>query len=177
MKPTLLRTAASRVAENLRKAGNDRDSEWQRVNSYIADVLKDSHVLYAKLARLQGDFAGSELQELQGISEDVLSLGERLSKFSRAFYEGELAMVESSHKYGEQSPGGEAPAPAPGAPPAGNPAPPPPPAPPPAPEKGEDDEEDEGADYDAKPEKGDDEEEDEESADYDVEVEFVDPKK
>jgi hypothetical protein len=78
----------------------DRDAEWQRVNSYIADVLKDTHVLYAKLARLQGDFIGRELDELEKISESVLSLGEELSQFSKAFYEGKLSMAEGDMAYG-----------------------------------------------------------------------------
>ena len=83
----------------------DRDAEWQRVNSYIADVLKDTHVLYAKLARLQGDFIGRELDELEKISESVLSLGEELSQFSKAFYEGKLSMAEGDLAYGTP-PGG-----------------------------------------------------------------------
>ena len=71
-----------------RLAASDREAEWQRVHSYIADVLKDTHVLYAKLARLEGDFAGEELSRLERISEAVLTLGNELSEFSKAFYEG-----------------------------------------------------------------------------------------
>jgi len=102
-------TVAYRVAQELRdrrnlhlvrSAATDRDAEWQRVNSYIADVLKDTHVLYAKLARLQGDFIGGELSELEKISEEVLALGEELSKFSKAFYDGKLQMAESDMAYG-----------------------------------------------------------------------------
>ena len=84
-----------------RVAASDRDVEWQRVNSLIADVLKDAHVLYAKLARLQGDFAGGELNDLEKISEGVLSIGGKLSSFSKAFYEGRVTMTEAD-VYGEE---------------------------------------------------------------------------
>jgi hypothetical protein len=77
--------------------------EWQRVNSYIADVLKDAHVLYAKLARLQSDFAGEELDRLLQISENVLVTGETLSKFSRDFYEGRLEMAKTEFTYSGKS--------------------------------------------------------------------------
>lgn len=90
-----------------RTATVDRDAEWQRVNSYIADVLKDAHVLYAKLARLQGDFVGQELNSLEQISESVLSLGEELSQFSKAFYDGKLQMADSDMAYG--TPPGQSP--------------------------------------------------------------------
>src|SRR5271166_2508593 len=85
-----LATLSAEVARTLRQhnAALDRDAEWQRVHSYIADVLKDTHVLYAKLARLEGDFAGEELTRLERISEAVLQLGNELSAFSKAFYEG-----------------------------------------------------------------------------------------
>jgi len=73
---------------------SEHDAEWQRVNSYIADVLKDTHVLYAKLARLQGDFIGAELNELEKISSDVLNLGEKLSVFMKAFHEGDASMMK-----------------------------------------------------------------------------------
>lgn len=95
----------------IRSAAADKDAEWQRVNSYIADVLKDIHVLYAKLARLQGDFIGNERQDLEEISEEVLSLGEELSQFSKAFYEGRLNMAESDVVYGNPGSGASPPAP------------------------------------------------------------------
>ena len=78
------------------------DADWQRVNSYIADVLKDAHVLYAKLARLQGDFGGAELDQLQKISEAVLVLGDELSVFSKDFYDGKYRMQQSEFTYGDQ---------------------------------------------------------------------------
>jgi hypothetical protein len=82
------------VAADLKvAAAKDRDQEWQRVNSYIADVLKDAHVLYSKLARLQGDFIGRERDELEKISENVLDLGEELSHFMKAFHSGEADML------------------------------------------------------------------------------------
>jgi hypothetical protein len=90
-------------------AVNDRDAEWQRVYSYIADSLKDTMVLYSKLARLQGDFGGDELSTLNGIAEEVLTLGERMSKFSRDFSKGDLRMVESPTFDGGQGGGGQAP--------------------------------------------------------------------
>lgn len=80
---------------------DERDQEWQRVNSYIADVLKDTHVLYAKLARLQGDFAGPELTELDRISEKVLDLGEELSRFMKSFHEGDASMLKQNVFGGE----------------------------------------------------------------------------
>ncbi len=73
---------------------SEHDAEWQRVNSYIADVLKDTHVLYAKLARLQGDFIGAELSELEKIASNVLDLGEQLSVFMKAFHEGDASMMK-----------------------------------------------------------------------------------
>jgi hypothetical protein len=87
------------------RVASDKDSEWQRVNSYVADILKDSHVLYAKLARLQGDFGGKELQLVEKISEEVLELGRKLSSFSKAFYQGKASMV-SHDVYGDVSFGG-----------------------------------------------------------------------
>lgn len=82
------------ISVSLRKAASDKNADWQRVNSYIADILKDAHVLYAKLARVQGDFSGQELDNLEKISEDVLSIGGKLSAFSKAFYEGKANMSE-----------------------------------------------------------------------------------
>ena len=104
------------IADNLnsRLAVSDADSEWQRVNTYIADVLKDAHVLYAKLARLQGDFGGEELKNLERISESVLGIGGKLSSFSKAFYEGKVKMSDTE-TFGEtpSEPSFEPPAPAP----------------------------------------------------------------
>lgn len=95
-------------------AASDKDSEWQRVNSYIADVLKDAHVLYAKLARLQGDFAGVNLEELEKISEHVLDIGGKLSAFSKAFYEGRVEMaLEGAYGEAPQAYNRPAPSPAP----------------------------------------------------------------
>jgi len=85
----------ARLSGNIRLAAEDRDQEWQRVNSYVADVLKDAHVLYAKIARLQGDFTGSELGHLEKIGERVLDLGEELSKFMKAFHEGQFNMADA----------------------------------------------------------------------------------
>jgi hypothetical protein len=79
----------------------EKDPEWQRVNTYIADVLKDSHTLYAKLTRLQSDFDGKELEALQVISEGVLKLGDQLSVFAKNYYEGKLTSAEVS--YGDKS--------------------------------------------------------------------------
>jgi hypothetical protein len=89
------------VTSRIKTSSTDRDADWQRVNSYIADVLKDAHVLYAKLARLQGDFAGAELDGLEKISEDVLDIGGKLSSFSRAFYQGKASMSETE-SFGEE---------------------------------------------------------------------------
>lgn len=122
---------AAQVAANITTAtAADSDAEWQRVNSYIADVLKDSHVLYAKLARLQGDFVGEEFERLSKISEAVLHIGDELSGFSKAFYEGKYDMAQSGFSYGTPS-GGQAPQQAPAPQPQQAPAPA---APAPAPE-------------------------------------------
>jgi len=108
---------SAEVAQTLRQrhAAVDREAEWQRVHSYIADVLKDTHVLYAKLARLEGDFAGEELSRLERVSEAVLALGNELSAFSKAFYEGKYDMAQTEFAYGEKpsGKGGETPPPAP----------------------------------------------------------------
>lgn len=122
----------SRNSKIRKVAVNDRDAEWQRVYSYIADSLKDVHVLYSKLARLQGDFGGDELLNLNGIAEEVLTLGEKMSKFSRDFSKGDLRMIETPTFDGGQGGGGQAPQGAQGgqAPaPQGGGAPPPPPPP------------------------------------------------
>lgn len=90
---------AAQIAGSVRVADegqqpSEHDAEWQRVNSYIADVLKDAHVLYAKLARLQGDFIGPELSELEKIASSVLDLGEQLSLFMKAFHDGDASMMK-----------------------------------------------------------------------------------
>lgn len=87
---------------------SEHDADWQRVNSYIADVLKDAHVLYSKLARLQGDFIGGELAELEKISSVVLDLGEQLSTFMKAFHEGDASMMKEK-QFGGGSGGGAPP--------------------------------------------------------------------
>src|SRR5580693_5920636 len=102
---------AVRTVIHQRTAAVDREAEWQRVHSYIADVLKDTHVLYAKLARLEGDFGGEELTKLERVSEAVLQLGNELSAFSKAFYEGKYAMAQpETEGEGGGGGGGEAPA-------------------------------------------------------------------
>lgn len=87
------------VIASKRTAAVDEDAEWQRVNSYIADVLKDCYVLFAKLARLRGDFAGAELAKLDGISSKVRDMGQELASFSKAFTEGEYSM-HKKEQYG-----------------------------------------------------------------------------
>jgi len=86
--------------ETVRTAAVDEDAEWQRVNSYIADVLKDCYVLFAKLARLRGDFAGSELAKLDDVSSKVRDMGQELAGFSKSFTEGEYSMSKKE-QYGE----------------------------------------------------------------------------
>ena len=109
---------SSDVSKALRNhfSAEDRNAEWQRVNSYVADVLKDIHVLYAKLARLQGDFGGEEFARLSKVSEATLAIGDELSKFSKAFYLGKYEMIQNEFTYGQDG----APIPNPDA---GNPAP------------------------------------------------------
>jgi hypothetical protein len=117
---------ATEISDKLnRVAVVDVNAEWQRVNSYIADALKDASLLYSKLARLQGDFIDKELEELQVISENILSIGDSLSSFSKAFYEGRYEMVDVK-SYRDNSGGG---APAPISAPEGNSETPPPPPP------------------------------------------------
>lgn len=96
----------TQLARKISVSAVNKDAEWQRVNSYIADTLKDSAMLYSKLARLQGDFVGEELDRLKQISEVVLTINEELSGFSKAFNEGKLDMAESVHQYGNE-PGGD----------------------------------------------------------------------
>lgn len=104
---SLLSRTAMTVRSNMKRvAFVDRDAEWQRVHSYIADALKDMHVLYAKLARLEGDFSGTELEEIDAISESVLDLGEKMSKFSREFSQGNIRMMESPTFHGGDGGGG-----------------------------------------------------------------------
>lgn len=93
----------NRIAQSVYQSINSRisaepeqDTEWQRVNSLLADALKDVHVLYAKLARLQADFKDNEQKALATISENVLTIGGKLSEFSKAFYEGHLSMSDAA---------------------------------------------------------------------------------
>jgi hypothetical protein len=88
------------------KTAAERDAEWHRVNSYIADILKDVHMTYAKLARLQSDFTGDELVQLEELSERILSLGSSMSKFSKAFYEGQFNMLPADTTFGGGGGGG-----------------------------------------------------------------------
>lgn len=73
---------------------NARDTEWYRVNSYIADILKDLAMTYSKIARLQQDFTGKENDDLSKIAEKILSLGGEMGEFMKAFHEGESSMVQ-----------------------------------------------------------------------------------
>src|SRR5580704_11218146 len=90
VRKTRLSIVSSEVSDTIRHrfSASNKEQEWQRVHSAIADILKDQHVGYAKLARLEGDFAGEELTKLERISEAVLAIGNELSKFAKAFYEG-----------------------------------------------------------------------------------------
>jgi hypothetical protein len=95
----------SRVARSIISA--DRSVNWQRVNSSIADVLKDLHNTYYKLARLQGDFGDEELEKLTSVSKLVLNMGDELSDFSKAFSEGKYQMIDESKGHTTDSHGGE----------------------------------------------------------------------
>lgn len=120
MHPNKFRRVAAAVERSVSLrcniATDERDQEWQRVNSYVADVLKDTHVLYAKLARLQGDFTGSELEELESVSDKVLELGEQLSRFMKDFHNGAASMLTSKLFGGGEGPPGQSGQPAPPAP-------------------------------------------------------------
>jgi len=109
-KASLLVQAAEEARQTVRSAATDRDAEWQRVNSYIADILKDAHVLYSKIARLQGDFVGNERDKLENVGEQVLDLGGEISKFMRGFHAGKNDML-SSKTFGEETPCPEPPCP------------------------------------------------------------------
>jgi hypothetical protein len=102
--PAVPATPVAPIVASQRTAAVDEDAEWQRVNSYIADVLKDCYVLFAKLARLRGDFAGSELAKLDSVSSRVRDTGQELAGFSKSFTEGEYSMSKKE-QYGEE--GGE----------------------------------------------------------------------
>lgn len=94
------RVASEIQANLLKRIATDRDAEWHRVNSSIADILKDSSMLFSKLARLQSDFVGSELEQLEDVSDKILTLGQEMAQFARAFYEGDFAMNPSETVYG-----------------------------------------------------------------------------
>lgn len=123
--PSKFAKTASRVFCALGGAAppDERDPEWQRVNSSIADVLKDTGVLFSKLARLQGDFAGVERAKLEEIGNKVRDLTDELSKFSSDFYNGDLNMKvsETPFNYGGPAGGGGGQPSAPPAPPAPSP--------------------------------------------------------
>ena len=94
---------ASQVHNKLsRTAAADKDQEWQRVNGQLADLLKDIFMANSKVARIQADFKGEELDRLMKISEAVMALGEELASFFKAFYEGRLEMVEGGLTFGEE---------------------------------------------------------------------------
>jgi hypothetical protein len=91
--------------ESIRVAGTDEDAEWQRVNTYVADILKDCYVLFAKLARVRGDFAGKELSKLDSISNGIREIGQQLTSFSKAFTEGQYTM-NRREQFGDLGPSG-----------------------------------------------------------------------
>lgn len=91
-----LQTITAHLAAIKHIAVVDRDAEWQRVYSLIADLLKDFSMSFAKVARLQGDFEGDELTKLENIGERILDLGGELSEFIRAFYEGKYTMQKET---------------------------------------------------------------------------------
>jgi hypothetical protein len=107
MRNSAFSQVASQISENFRKirmaSDGEIDADWKRVNSYIADILKECSMLYAKLARLQADFNGEELKNIQRISEGVLVLGDEMSNFSKEFYEGTYKMQPSDVLYGGYS--------------------------------------------------------------------------
>lgn len=150
-KSILAKAAEKFLGKTLKRshlAAEDVAAEFQRVHSYIADCAKDASVLYAKLARLQGDFRGEELETLIKVSESVLSISSDLQSFSKNFSEGRFETVENPYAGGfdysqsaqpfDSSDSSDSSAP--------------PPAPPPAPQKKSDGEEkkDSSEDDDAK---------------------------
>jgi hypothetical protein len=105
---------ASQVHNKLsRTAATDKGAEWQRVNGSLADILKDCYMMVSKVARVQADFKGEELDRLMKISEAVMALGEEFSSFFKAFYDGRLEMVEGGLQFGENSGGAQIPVPSP----------------------------------------------------------------
>jgi hypothetical protein len=92
--------------DTTRTATIEEDADWQRVNSYVADALKDCYVLFAKLARLRSDFTGMELKKLDKISSDVRDVGQLLAIFSKAFNEGKYSTVKKE-QFGENQSGFE----------------------------------------------------------------------
>ncbi len=109
---------AKEVQQNIRVSLIDKNVEWQRVYSLIADLLKDQGMTFAKLARLQGDFEGEELKLLEQLSERVLEIGNDLSDFVRAFYEGKYT-IQKETAFGGGAEMGQPPVP--GLPPAAPP--------------------------------------------------------
>jgi hypothetical protein len=102
----------SALSGNNSEHDSEHDAEWQRVNSYIADILKDLSVTYSKLARLQSDFVGAELSGLESISTRVLDIGEDMNEFMKGFHDGDAAMVREK-TFGHEPVMSPAPAPTP----------------------------------------------------------------
>lgn len=158
MNHSIFSKVAKEVSSNIQRfSAIERSAEWQRVFSSIADCLKDASMLHSKLARLQIDFSGDELSNLEHIGEAVLAIGDELSKFSKDFHEGKFRMQEQDSIYGGQHEQ-QAPSPTPAPAPTPAPTPAPAPAPTPAPAQPE-------ADY----EEADESEADESEADEDYE--------
>ncbi len=94
---------AAQVANNVYKhrVAEGHDAEWQRVYSLISDLYKENALTYSKLTRLQSNFVGPELSQLEKIAEAVLMTGDQLSVFARDFYEGKYEMEPSEVVYGD----------------------------------------------------------------------------
>ena len=80
-----------------RIAVENEDADWQRVNSYVADIVKDIMLTYSKLARLRSDFVGSELAKIGGVSNKVREVGEIMLAFSKAFNANEYSIAKKEH--------------------------------------------------------------------------------
>ena len=95
----------NKLARRLNTAAADKDAEWQRVNGSLADILKDCYMMVSKVARVQADFKGEELDRLMKISEAVMALGGEFAEFFKAFYDGRLEMVSGGLSFGDESGG------------------------------------------------------------------------
>ncbi len=90
------RNAFSSLSKDIEMRVASNESFWQKTNTSIADVLRDSSSVYAKLSKLQGDFEGKDAENISEMAKEYLSLTDRISEFSSKFKAGEIKVRENS---------------------------------------------------------------------------------